>query len=326
MEAFTQPSSLLPLAGNLLLGLSYAGVLNTLQSRADFDPEVALLSALERLWASWYIYMNNDVLATGIFFFITHEVMYFGRCVPWLIIDRIPYFRRWKIQPTKIPTNTEQWECFVAVLKQHFLVEAVPIWLFHPLCANLGISISVPFPSLLVIALQVALFFVCEDMWHYFFHRIFHIGWFYRNIHKQHHRYAAPFGLAAEYAHPVEVMALGFGTVGFPVIYAYTAKARPGFGLPVLHLFTVSLWVVLRLMQAIDSHSGYEFPWSLHHFLPFWAGADHHDDHHHYFIGNYASSFRWLDYFLDTESGTLAKANREKRTQQLAEARAKKHI
>jgi hypothetical protein len=35
-----------------------------------------------------------------------------------------------------------------------------------------------------------------------------------------------------------------------------------------------------------------EFPWSLHHFLPFWAGADHHDLHHEKFIGNYSSSFR----------------------------------
>jgi methylsterol monooxygenase len=58
--------------------------------------------------------------------------------------------------------------------------------------------------------------------------------------------------------------------------------------------------------------------------MPFWAGAEHHDLHHHYFIGNYASSFRWWDYCLDTESGPEAKASREERMKKRAENNAKK--
>jgi sterol desaturase/sphingolipid hydroxylase (fatty acid hydroxylase superfamily) len=42
--------------------------------------------------------MQNDVLATGIMSFVMHEVVYFGRSLPWIFIDLIPYFRRWKIQ------------------------------------------------------------------------------------------------------------------------------------------------------------------------------------------------------------------------------------
>ena len=61
--------------------------------------------------------------------------------------------------------------------------------------------------------------FVLEDTWHYWFHRGLHYGVFYKYIHKQHHRYAAPFGLAAEYAHPVEVALLGLGTVGIPIVW-----------------------------------------------------------------------------------------------------------
>ena len=117
----------------------------------------------------------------------------------------------------------------------------------------------------------------------------------------------------------MEVMALGFGTVGFPILYAWSAKNWPQYDLPDLHLFTLTVWISLRLLQAVDSHSGYEFPWSLHHFLPFWAGADHHDEHHHFFIGNYASFFRWTDYLLQTESGPVAKAYREKMQRQRAE-------
>ena len=104
--------------------------------------------------------------------------------------------------------------------------------------------------------------FVLEDTWHYWFHRGLHYGVFYKYIHKQHHRYAAPFGLAAEYAHPVEVALLGLGTVGIPIVWCLITGN--------LHLFTVSIWIILRLFQAVDAHSGYEFPWSLHNFLPFW--------------------------------------------------------
>lgn len=291
---------------------SFFGIVNSLNSYGDLHPSspIAQLSGIEKLWSAWYLYFRNDILATGLLFFSVHEIAYFGRCVPWAVIDLIPYFRRWKIQPQKIPLGKEQFECFKSVLKSHFLVEAIPIWLFHPLCSSLNISIEVPFPALKVMVAQILLFFVLEDMWHYFFHRLFHYGWFYKNIHKQHHKYAAPFGFAAEYAHPAEVMALGVGTVGFPICYAYIAKTM-GAVMPSLHLITITCWIVLRLLQAVDSHSGYDFPWSLNHILPFWAGAAHHDLHHHYFIGNYASSFRWLDFLLQTESGAPAKNARK---------------
>lgn len=242
--------------------------------------------------------------------------MYFGRSVPWAIIDRIPYFRKYKIQDTKLPSNQEQWECMKSVLTSHFLVEAFPIWFFHPLCERIDIKFQVPFPPVTTVLTQLAIFFVLEDAWHYWLHRGLHYGVFYKYIHKQHHRYAAPFGLTAEYAHPIEVALLGFGTVGIPVIYCYFTRN--------LHLFTICLWITLRLFQAVDAHSGYEFPWSLHHFLPFWAGADHHDEHHHHFIGSYASSFRWWDYVLDTEAGPKPHKAREDRMKAKAELNAKK--
>lgn len=156
-----------------------------------------------------------------------------------------------------------------------------------------GLTTSVPFPSLWTMAYQIAIFFVMEDTWHYFSHRALHWGPLYKAIHKIHHQYSAPFGLAAEYASPIEVMILGFGTVGCPILWCAVSGD--------LHILTMYIWIVLRLFQAIDAHSGYEFPWSLHHFLPFWAGADHHDLHHEKFIGNFSSSFRWWDYLLDTE-------------------------
>lgn len=273
------------------------------------------LNIFERLWASWYLWMQNDILATGILSFIMHEVVYFGRSLPWIILDSIPYFNRWKIQNQKVPTAKEQFDCAALVLLSHFTVELPQIWLFHPVATYFGMEFGVPFPSAWKIAMQVSIFFIMEDTWHYWFHRALHYGPLYRSIHKLHHTYSAPFGLAAEYASPIEVMLLGIGIVGSPILWVSLTHD--------LHLVTMYIWIILRLFQAIDAHSGYDFPWSLRHFLPFWAGADHHDLHHEKFIGNYASSFRWWDFCLDTEAGLeAAKKRRDKKLAQLRQKKA----
>ncbi|ORX99222.1 putative C-4 methyl sterol oxidase Erg25 [Clohesyomyces aquaticus] len=263
------------------------------------------LNYFERLWLAWYTYMQNDILATGIMSFVMHETVYFGRSLPWIIIDAIPWFRRYKLQQQKIPTAYEQWQCAALVFFSHVTVELPQIWLFHPMCQFFGLSTSVPFPSIYKMAFQICLFFVLEDAWHYWTHRAMHWGPLYKNIHKIHHQYSAPFGLAAEYASPIEVMILGLGTVGVPIAWCAFTKD--------LHILTMYIWIVFRVFQAIDAHSGYDFPWSLHQFIPFWAGAEHHDVHHERFIGNYASSFRWWDYFLDTEAGPEAAKKRRER-------------
>ena len=168
-----------------------------------------------------------------------------------------------------------------------------------------GMETGVPFPPIFKMAYQIALFFVMEDAGHYWLHRALHWGPLYKNIHKIHHQYSAPFGLAAEYASPIEVMLLGIPTIGSPILWcAITGD---------LHILTIYVWITLRLFQAIDAHSGYDLPWSLHKIFPFWGGADFHDVHHEKFIGNYSSSFRWWDYMMDTESGPEAAKKRRER-------------
>ncbi|KAM0484368.1 hypothetical protein ACHAPE_000548 [Trichoderma viride] len=294
------------------------GALNQTQTYFNVLEEVGKynvhLNLFERLWAAWYLWMDNDTLATGLMSFFMHEIIYFGRCLPFMIMDKIPYFHKYKIQNQKIPTLKEQWDCAAIVLVSHFTAELPQIWFFHPIATYFGMDYGIPFPSVLTMTWQIALFFVMEDTWHYWFHRTLHYGPLYRSIHKMHHLYSAPFGLAAEYASPIETGLLGIGVVGSPIlVLALTGK---------LHLLTMYIWITLRLFQAIDAHSGYDFPWSLRHFLPVWAGAEHHDVHHEKFIGNYASSFRWWDYMLDTEAG--ADAHRRRREKKLAEIKAKK--
>ena len=80
-------------------------------------------------------------------------------------------------------------------------------------------------------------------------HQLLHTSFLYKRVHKLHHQYAAPFGLAAEYAHPVETMILGAGTISGPLLYCWYTRE--------FHILSMYIWVVLRLFQAIDAHSGY---------------------------------------------------------------------
>ncbi|KAF9467643.1 hypothetical protein BDZ94DRAFT_1232989 [Collybia nuda] len=252
------------------------------------------LNWLEQQWVWWYVTIGNPVIATGLMSFLLHEIVYFGRSIPWIIIDAIPYFRKYKLQPTKIPTPAEQWECTKGVLFSHFTIELPAIWLFHPMAESLGMSTyQVPFPSWKIMAPQIALFFVFEDFFHFVAHQMLHTGILYKHIHKIHHKYSAPFGLAAEYAHPAEVMILGAGTIAGPLLYCWFTRD--------FHIVTMYVWILLRLFQAIDSHSGYDFPWSLQHILPFWSGAEHHDFHHMAFTNNFSTSFRWWDHIFGTD-------------------------
>jgi sterol desaturase/sphingolipid hydroxylase (fatty acid hydroxylase superfamily) len=77
-------------------------------------------------------------------------------------------------------------------------------------------------------------------------HQLLHTSVLYKHIHKIHHKYAAPFGLAAEYAHPAEVLILGTGTIAGPFLYCFFTQN--------LHIFTVYIWVTLRLFQAIGTY------------------------------------------------------------------------
>ncbi|KAI8098612.1 uncharacterized protein BX664DRAFT_319161 [Halteromyces radiatus] len=269
------------------------------------------MSWMETKWEQMYE-GQNPLLVTGLFAFTMHELVYFGRFLPFLLCDFIPYFQQYKLQPKHVNTGDDYWKCTKHVLYQHFLYEGPLIFLFHPMASILGMNVAAPFPEWKYILPQLAIFFVIEDAYHYWVHRLMHWPPLYKKIHKVHHEYAAPIGIAAEYAHPLETSLLGLGTIGGPlfyhaITYYYLQTSKDWH----LHLFTMLVWIVVRLVQAVDAHSGYDFPWSLCHFIPFWAGADHHDYHHQAFVGNYASSFRWWDYIFGTDKKYRAYRQRQ---------------
>lgn len=74
------------------------------------------LNFAERMWAAWYAYMQNDVLATGVMSFVMHEMVYFGRSLPWMIADRLPWLRKYKIQNVRHPPFFAKLEAYADCL------------------------------------------------------------------------------------------------------------------------------------------------------------------------------------------------------------------
>lgn len=221
---------------------------------------------------------------------LCHEVVYFGLCLPGFIFQFIPAMQRYKIQKDKPETMKGQWKCFQLLMLNHFCLQLPLIFSSYLFTQLLGIPFDYDsIPPWYSIMLRMYGCLVLEDTWHYFFHRLLHHKRIYKYVHKVHHNFQAPFGMVAEYAHPIETMVLGMGF--FIGIMAFAN-----------HIFVIWVWMATRLLETIDVHSGYNLKINPLHVLPFYAGNEYHDFHHMNFVGNYGSSFTFWDKVFGTDN------------------------
>ncbi|XP_047179341.1 methylsterol monooxygenase 1-2-like [Vigna umbellata] len=198
-----------------------------------------------------------------------------------------------KIQPKVKRTFSEMFKCYKDVLHT-FVIAVTPLQIIsYPTIKWIGIRTGLSLPSGWELFWQILVYFVIEDYLGYWVHRMLHYKWAYQKIHKVHHEYSAPIGLSAPYAHWAEIIILGIPAFIGPVLL-------PG------HITTYWLWFILRQIEAIETHSGYDFPWSCTKFIPFYGGAAFHDYHH--YVGektqsNFASVFTYCDYIYGTHKG-----------------------
>jgi len=136
------------------------------------------------------------------------------------------------------------------------------------------------FPSLPVVIIHLIVCLYVEDIGHYIAHRILHIPFMYKNIHKKHHEFQVTFAMAGNYADPLETLFLSVATF-LPIVI-----------IPKLHLFTFYLWILVRWLDAALEHSGYDI---VPHWLPYHGGTTFHDYHHTQFTCNFGSRFTYLD-------------------------------
>ncbi|ETW07628.1 hypothetical protein H310_02098 [Aphanomyces invadans] len=256
----------------------------------SWKDELARINRLEFLLPYWQYMLDNYssfTINTGLTFGL-HQICYFGTWAPYLALDFFPIFHKYKIQPKQENTWPITWKCLKLLAFNHVFVQLPMIISSDSTLTMLGFGMDAPLPTLSTIVWQVVVCAILEDFYNYWAHRFLHWKKIYKYIHKVHHEYAAPFGITAEYAHPAETLILGIGTFLGPFLLTR-------------HLLTLWVWMCVRIIQSVDSHCGYELPWSPTRFLPFWGGAVHHDYHHEKFDVNYASFFTVWDFVFGTD-------------------------
>ncbi|XP_020421144.1 methylsterol monooxygenase 2-2 isoform X1 [Prunus persica] len=283
-----------------------------------------MASLVESGWR--YLITNfNDFQLACLGSFFLHESVFFLSGLPFIFLERAGWLNKYKIQ-TKNNSPAAQEKCITRLLLYHFCVNLPVMIISYPVFKFMGMRSSLPLPSWKVVSTQIIFYFILEDFVFYWGHRVLHTKWLYKHVHSVHHEYATPFGLTSEYAHPAEILFLGFATIIGPAI------TGP-------HLITLWLWMVLRVLETVEAHCGYHFPWSLSNFLPVYGGyvyfsiavlfssvyticanlflcfcndfllsssADFHDYHHRLLYtksGNYSSTFVYMDRIFGTDTG-----------------------
>ena len=179
---------------------------------------------------------------------------------------------RW--QPGRRPPAELVRKCLVYVMLIHIFSIVGSYFVFSK--AMIGWSpqlLTGRLPGVITILVQLSISHFLTDFLFYLGHRLLHTGPFYRWIHKQHHQFNVTVGIAAQYAHPLELLIGNVIPVMFaPVFFQY-------------HFAVLCLWLFLAMGGTTSQHSGYRWPLS---------GSDDFHDFHHYFIRcNFGSRPLW---------------------------------
>jgi sterol desaturase/sphingolipid hydroxylase (fatty acid hydroxylase superfamily) len=206
-----------------------------------------------------HLFGSTDKVAT---FFMTHTFhlvcfVFFNAAVGFFYWLNNPAIERFKTEPDAWPWHSKNpeerkkfWDLMKStafVISGNNLLIAVPIsWLAYDSARSQGVfdPSSATFPSTATILWQVAVCILVEDFFFYWSHRLLHIPFLFKHIHKTHHKYHCPIGLASEYAHPLEFY---FGNIMPPSIGPILVKT---------HLFTYLIWLGVRFAKTCEAHCG----------------------------------------------------------------------
>lgn len=124
---------------------------------------------------------------------------------------------------------------------------------------------------------------LCNEIIFFYGHWLMHANKFlYGKIHKTHHEFKAPCGLAAIYCHPLEFFVSDLLPLGFGLV-AYTSNA-----------WTATVWIGFAVLATQTHHSGIRWPWIDLFSASQEAQPNYHDFHHEKFNINYGA-MGWLD-------------------------------
>ena len=155
-------------------------------------------------------------------------------------------------------------------LPMHILL--TPLWQWR------GLGLSQPWPSVLVILLQISVATLIIDGLFYLQHRWLHTPTLYALIHKTHHAWRSPVACSAHDAHPVEYL--------FANLMPFAISSL----IVGLHWVLVLVAFAFATFRLVAAHSGWR---------PRFVGSLDHERHHQFLVVNFGIVGFW-DYLCGT--------------------------
>lgn len=181
------------------------------------------------------------------------------------LTNKPKFLRKFKVQPgTHEPLDKKKLIRAIKGVLVNQLVVTLPMALFGYYLITLDKEYDMDkirkIPTFMSMIKDFFVFFIINEVGFYYAHRILHMKYLYKIIHKKHHEWTAPIGLTALYSHPIEHIFSGLlpNVIGIQLMDS--------------GLFTTWLWFGLMTFETITTHSGYH--------LPFLKSPEFHDFHH----------------------------------------------
>lgn len=240
-------------------------------------------------------FFQSDIWLFSIYIIGTFECM-FWLCNSFLIfieIFDIPSIDKYRIQKhkKKLRFQSDLIELIIKGTIRHQISIFLLIPLLYYILNYFGhVEIQGPRPSWLTIIYQLILFILAEDAIFFWTHYLFHTPWLYKTIHKKHHIYKQPTGVVSVLSDPFEGLQNQLSIWFLPAL------------LKEKHIFTLCIWLAIRVYQTVNAHSGYNLPYiSTQYWIPWiMPGALAHDFHHQHGKWNYGSFFNVWDRLMGT--------------------------
>jgi sterol desaturase/sphingolipid hydroxylase (fatty acid hydroxylase superfamily) len=163
------------------------------------------------------------------------------------------------------------------------LVASILMW---RLAHRLGIHCG-PLPPWHIVAGQLIVFIIVDDLFFYALHRLLHTRLLYRTIHRVHHRIHAPIAFTGAIMHPLEWLLVSSSVMLGPLLLG-------------ANIYVLWIWVFIRQWGNAEFHSGFVGPWQILSRLSLGGGTRHHDVHHARVHGNFAIMFPLWDRVFGT--------------------------
>lgn len=171
-----------------------------------------------------------------------HEVSFLGSWALWGLAHQKGWFADQRIDSGKQPPAALYRRGVTEVLGSHLLFPGMMALIYVPWLHQGGSFAGVP--SLGELFGHLALFYLFNETFFYWTHRLLHHKKLFRLIHRKHHEWRHVRGISAEHAHVVETLLNFVAFWGAPVALGS-------------HFLVLQVWVVIRIVETVHAHSGF---------------------------------------------------------------------